>query len=478
MKKIAHILQIISMISVILLITSCVQEEQNPNIILIMADDLGWGDTGFNGNEFIQTPNLDQMAEAGAVMTRFYSASPVCSPTRASCLTGRNPYRMAIPNANSGHMPKSETTIAEVLRENGYATGHFGKWHLGTFTNEIKDANRGKAGNDSYISIPTDNGFDRFFSTESKVPTWDPRKKPKKFDIEKGESLRYGWLARSDEESVEYGTRYWTGLNEEAKVPMTGDDTEIIMNEAMEFIVENVENDQKFFAVIWTHTPHLPVVVDESSIKDYPNIPYEEQLYYGCITNLDSQMGRLWAQLKELDIKDNTIIFFCSDNGPEINTPGSAGSFRGRKRDLYEGGLRVPAFCIWPEKIEAGTSIDFPSFTSDYYPTILEILDIENPHSNTLDGTSLLSPLSGGEKDRSKAMGFRYPRKMSWVTQTHKLISNDDGKTFELYNLLEDSGETTNIIEEQAELAIEMRSALDTWLKGVQTDFDRIKEHE
>ncbi|MCK5821445.1 MAG: sulfatase-like hydrolase/transferase [Bacteroidales bacterium] len=432
-----------------------------------MVDDLGWGDPGFNGNTDIQTPNMDQLASSGIIFNRFYSASPVCSPTRASCLTGRNPYRMGIPNANSGFLPKSETTIAELLKNEGYVTGHFGKWHLGTFTNQIKDANRGKPGDSSHLSVPSDHGFDTFFSTESKVPTWNPMEKPLEFDEEAGESLRYGWMARNTDVSELYGTRYWTGRNEEVKGQLDGNDTEIIMDQAMEFISQSTRNKETFFAAIWTHTPHLPVVIDEEYALKYPNEDFANQLYYGSITALDDQIGRLWNQLDSLNIKDNTCIFFCSDNGPEVRTPGSAGPFRGKKRDLYEGGIRVPAFCVWPKGIQAGLEIDFPSVTSDYLPTVLEILNLQNPENIILDGISLFPAIQGTVNERTSPIGFRYPGKMSWVTQTHKLISTDNGETFELYNLQSDPGEQTNIIIENPELTDSLQHSLQNWLNDI-----------
>ncbi len=155
----------------IVLLISCVAKEnklqnkieENPNIILIMTDDQGWGDAGFNGNTEIKTPNLDYLASNGIIFDRFYSASAVCSPTRASLITGRNPYRMGIPTANKGHMKVEEITIAELLKDKGYATGHFGKWHLGTLTKTSKDANRGGPGNSEHFSIPTMHGYDHFF---------------------------------------------------------------------------------------------------------------------------------------------------------------------------------------------------------------------------------------------------------------------------------------------------------------------------
>ena len=139
--------------------TGYAQQAPRPHIILLMCDDLGWGDVGFNGSQTAQTPNLDRLAKRGSRFTRFYSASPVCSPTRGSCLTGRNPYRYGIPNANAGHMLPEEITLAELLQNAGYTTGHFGKWHLGTLTTQVKDANRGRPGDSTHYSLPTHHGF-------------------------------------------------------------------------------------------------------------------------------------------------------------------------------------------------------------------------------------------------------------------------------------------------------------------------------
>ena len=154
------------------------RDANKPNVILCMADDLGWGDTGFNGNSIINTPNLDAAAKAGIVFRRFYSGAPVCSPTRGSCLTGRHPYRYGVFFANVGHMRKNEITLAEALKTQGYATGHFGKWHLGTLTKTEKESNRGGPKGVKDYSPPWDNGFDVCFSTEAKVPTWDPMTDP------------------------------------------------------------------------------------------------------------------------------------------------------------------------------------------------------------------------------------------------------------------------------------------------------------
>jgi len=460
-------------LSIILLLFFCTSceflntKKNGPNIILIMSDDLGWGDVGFNGNTIIKTPNLDMLAGKGIIFNRFYSASAVCSPTRGSCLTGRNPYRLGIPTANAGKLKEEEITLPELLKENGYTTGHFGKWHLGTLTTKVKDANRGTPGDSTYYSIPSMHGYDTWFTTESKVPTYDPMLKPDTFETEKGESLRYGWMAINDKSNAEnYGTYYWKAEETEETENLDGDDSRVIMDRAIPFIEKSVAGGTPFFSVIWIHTPHLPVVTSKKMMSEYSDYSYQEQLYYGAISAMDKQVGRLWNKLEELGVDENTMIWFCSDNGPEVRTPGSAGPFRGSKRDLYEGGLRVPAFCVWPAGIKAGQKTDFPCFTSDYLPTVINELGIEYPDQRPLDGISLTDVLKGKKQEREEAMGFQYPGKMSWVKQEYKLISNDNGKTFELYNLLKDKSESQNIIEEKPELANQMKTDLLDWVES------------
>lgn len=459
-----------------LIVFSCTQKqaktesenEQKPNIILLMCDDLGWGDTGFNGNKIIQTPNLDMLAGKGIIFSRFYSASAVCSPTRGSCLTGRNPFRLGIPTANAGHLKPEEITLPELLKQNGYSTGHFGKWHLGTLTTKVKDANRGRPGDSTNYSVPSMNGYDTYFVTESKVPTYDPMLKPAAFDKENGESLRYGWKAISDKNTAKkYGTFYWKDIETAETENLDGNDTRVILDRAIPFIENSVKNKTPFFSVIWIHTPHLPVVANAEMMEAYSDYTHQEQIYYGTISGMDKQVGRLWKKLEELGVAKNTMLWFCSDNGPEVKTPGTAGPFRERKRSLYEGGVRVPAFCVWPNRIEAAQKTDFPAFTSDYLPTIIDFLNIEYPDNRPVDGISLVDAVNGKQKERKQPMGFLFKDKMSWVTQQYKLISTDKGKTFELYDLINDLSEKENIIEENPELAAKMKNDLFEWIQSV-----------
>lgn len=463
MKKLVKLLLI-----TLLGLSSCKGQPQKPNIILIMTDDQGWYDVGFNGNGEIKTPNLDQLAVNGVIFDRFYAASAVCSPTRASVITGRNPLRMNIPDANSGHMKPGEITLPEILKEQGYATGHFGKWHLGTLTKDTLDVNRGgKTKFTAHYSLPTEHGYDSYFSTESKVPTYDPMVYPTSF-LE-GESKRYGWRSVAKNDATKpYGTAYWTGENQKETVNIEGDDSRIIMDRTLPFIENATTQNQPFFTTLWLHTPHLPVVSDSGHRNQYADMDLQHQLYYGTLTAMDEQIGRLWSKLEALNIQEHTIILFCSDNGPENGTPGSAGVFRERKRSLYEGGVRVPAFMVWKNHLEGGKRLDFPSVTSDYLPTLLDILNIPYPDDRPLDGQSLWGAIQGEDGIREKAIGFIYKQKLSWVDNQYKLIRTAEENNFELYNLSTDKSECVDIIQNEPEITAKMKRDLFAWKKSVE----------
>jgi arylsulfatase A-like enzyme len=412
-----------------------------PNVILCMTDDQGWGDTGYNGHPVLRTPNLDQMAKDGLRFERFYSGAPVCSPTRGSCLTGRHPYRYGIRFANEGHMKAEEITLAEALKTQGYATGHFGKWHLGTLTTKIKDSNRGRPGNTALYAPPWDNGFDVCFSTEAKVPTY--------------------WH-EGDYES--YGTHYWTGANKMVPADkISGDDSTLIMNQALPFIRKAAADKQPFFAVIWFHTPHLPV----ASAPPYTDGYTEHKDYYGCITAMDEQMGRLRAELAALGIEDNTMLWFCSDNGPEGNdtAPGRTKGLRGRKRSLYEGGVRVPGLMVWPAKVKEARTVTMPCSTSDYFPTVLEALGFGLPETEArpYDGVSLLPLIDGKMTERARPIGFESRRQVSLIDNRYKIYSGDKGETFELYDIVADPHEKSDIAADHPDIVEKMSQTVQAW---------------
>jgi len=417
-----------------------------PNVVLMMADDLGWGDLGCYGGDVIETPHLDQMAEDGVRFERFYAAAPVCSPTRGSFLTGRHPYRFGVTGANTGHLPKSETTIAELLREEGYRTGFFGKWHLGTLTKDVVDSNRGgRPKHEGHYSPPWEHGFDVTFATEAKVPTFDPMVKPGTGNPEEP-----------------YGTAYWRAAGETVVENVSGDDSRVIMDRALPFVEEAIDASEPFLAVIWFHAPHLPTVASEEDLARYEHLPEESRAYAGCVTALDREVGRLRARLDELGVADDTLVFFCSDNGPEGKAqtdarPGSTGGLSGRKRSLREGGVRVPGLLVWPAgEFVSRRIVNSAASTSDLLPTVLDATRLPRPDA-ALDGIALqqrflldAAVIRGGFSPYP--IGFVHRRQAAWTAGRWKAYSADGGETFALHDLKSDPAEVRDLSAEEPEL--------------------------
>ena len=439
-----------------------------PNVILMMADDLGWGDVGYNGNTTIKTPHLDQMAADGIQFNRFYSASSVCSPTRASCLTGRDPFRTGVFNANHGILRPEEITLPELLKERGYTSGHFGKWHLGTFTTEIKDANRGGKKHPESFNLPTEHGYDLYFATESKVPTCDPMLKPK------GNASGFGWdHLKPGDATAPYGTHYWSNVsskNEMVKDNLAGDDSRLIMDRAIPFIENAVKADQPFLSTIWFHAPHKPCVASPEFYEMYKNEDMEMRNYAGCISAIDQQVGRLRTKLAKLGAAENTMIWFCSDNGPEYRTPGSSGGHLHRKRSLHDGGVRVPGLMVWPAKVKSGRVEIAPCVTSDYLPTVMDALGIPRdrvPHE--LDGESLLPLIEGKPFSRTKPICFQYSGQANCSTEQYKFYQKA-GKP-ELYDMLADPFEKQNIASTHPEKTKELKKQFLDWQASTKASF-------
>ena len=455
-------------------INSEAADAHRPNVVLIMCDDLGYGDPQcFNPDSPILTPHIDDMAANGLKFTRFYSAAPVCSPTRGSCLTGRHPHRYGIYFANTGHMKAEEITLPELLSQQGYSTGHFGKWHLGTLTKTVKDANRGGPKGVKNYSIPSQHGYSDSFVTESKVPTYDPLVKPKGAN-------KYAWdFLKEGQTRENYGTAYWNHEGNSVTENTDGDDSRVIMDRAIPFIEKSVENNKPFFAAIWFHAPHLPVVAGPKHVAHYKDYDVYERNYYGCVTALDEQVGRLRSRLKELGIRKNTMVWFCSDNGPEGQTgkaPGSAGNLRGRKRSLYEGGIRVPGILEWPAVVEGGTVTDVPGVTSDYLPTVLDVLGRKYPDDRPVDGISLLPVIKGTNKARGEYIGFQSRDQVAWIGDEYKLYSSDGGKSWELYNLATDPSEKSDSASWHEEVVTKLSADANAWLKSCE-DSDAEKDY-
>ena len=468
----------LSLAAILVFASSCKNQQVRPNVILCMADDLGWGDVGYNGNGVIQTPNLDAMAEAGIRFNRFYAGSSVCSPTRGSCLTGRNPYRYGVYTANKGHLKKEEINLAELFKKNGYATGHFGKWHLGTLSPDYSGKGKRRQPDKNYMT-PGMAGFEEWFSTEYAVATYDPYDNENKHD-KVGDSRALYW---------ENGVNISEGLS--------GCDSKIIMDRALPFIRKAAKKKQPFFTVIWFHAPHAPVVghpeIMEKFYKDYPE---NEQHYYSVVTALDEQVGRLRKELSALGIAENTMLCFTSDNGPEGNPgrkmrhQGSAEPFRGRKRSLYEGGVRVPGIIEYPARLSGEKEIDVPCVTSDYLPTFCEILGL-NPgeFARPYDGISLWEIMEGKQDKRESPIAFQFGKQQSLVDDRFKLVHNlsddrpnsDNGNVptaeYELYDILSDPSETADILEQHPDIATEMIMQLDEWVASCQRS-DRGEDYQ
>jgi arylsulfatase A-like enzyme len=311
-------------------------------------------------------------------------------------------------------------------------------------------------------------GFDEWFSTEYAVATWDP------YDKQNAHG-------RSDPRAL-----YWhNGKNivDGAAAGLTGCDSRIIMDKALPFIETAVGNEEPFFVVIWFHAPHAPVVGGPEYMAMYPYQTEDEQHYYATVTALDEQVGRLRKKLRDLAVSDNTMLWFCSDNGPEGTNgkrgrhQGSAGPFRGRKRSLYEGGVRVPGVLEWPARIAGGKSTDFPAVTSDYFPTVLDVLGYKIPAAleRPYDGISLVPVMEGQLTERPKAIGFQTRGMVTLTDNRYKLVHKSDGAAarksgkkaspdrWELYDLLLDKAESTDIAAIHADIVVRMGSELKQW---------------
>jgi arylsulfatase A-like enzyme len=436
-----------------------------------MCDDLGYGDVGFNGSQLIKTPHLDAMAKRGARFERFYAGAPVCSPTRGTCLTGRHYLRYGITHANEGCLPSQEINLAQILKQHGYATGHFGKWHLGTLTTTEPDSNRGGAEKADYYAPPWERGFDVCFSTEAKVPTWDPMITPNE------EEDLWGIPGSP------WGTNYWDETGTKISENLAGDDSRVIMDRVIPFICAAVQRRQPFFAVVWFHAPHTPVVAGPAHRALYADYSEDEQHYYGCVTAMDEQIGRLNQELENLGAREHTMHWFCSDNGPEGHDGqtgrdrGSTAGFRGRKRSLFSGGIAVPALLEWPEVTQPGQLVKMPCSTLDYFPTITEAIGYTMPDDRPIDGISLISTLKSKVTDRPRPIPYRFLESreamfgsptIAMIDNRFKYLTNFSADHAEdlCFDLLEDPYEVHNIIHEQREFADEMRKQLDRFLNS------------
>ena len=401
---------------------------QRPHIILVMADDQGWGQTGYYNHPVLKTPHLDEMAERGLRFDRFYAGAPVCSPTRASVLTGRTNDRTGV-ESHGYALRKQETTLSEILNKAGYATGHFGKWHL----NGIRGPGVPILKEDSHG--PQNFGFDTWVSVTNF------------FDMDP-------LLSRQ-------------GIFTE----MEGDSSEVTVREAIQFI-DHHHQKHPTFSVIWFGSPHDPARASEEDRKPFGMLDEKSQHHHGELVAMDRSIGELFSALEERNLKDQTLVWFCSDNGglPKIK-PSTVGNLRGNKGTIFEGGLRVPGIIHWPKLITHPRVTSYPASVLDIVPTVLDLLKIEHPDPNhTLDGISLVPLMQRNLSRREKPIPFRHLQRAAWIDNDYKLLSQGrdrQGERFELYNLEADPSESNDLAKLEPEKFERMLSDFRSWNESV-----------
>ena len=398
--------------------------QKRPNVILVMADDQGWGQVGYKNHPQLKTPNLDAMARAGIRFDRFYAAGPVCSPTRASVLTGRTHNRTGVPS--HGHnLCLQEKTLPQALKNAGYATGHFGKWHLngirGPGVPILKDdANHpGRYGFEEWISVTN------FFDTN---PIMSRKGQFEEFQ---------------------------------------GDSSVVIVDEAIKFIRDKNGKGKPFFAVIWYGSPHSPMRAVDQDLKGLSDDKLGNHL--GEIVGIDRSIGRLRDGLREIGIEKETLVWYCSDNGGLTVDPDSCGGLRGNKGDVYEGGIRVPGIIEWPGHIKSRVT-SFPASTMDIMPTLVDLLGLSDDSMlSVVDGQSLKKVLNGNDPKKRKAIPFYFQRKAALIDGQYKIVSTAIGRdnSWELYNLESDNAEKKNIAEMEATRFQRMKSEAIKMLQSV-----------
>ena len=429
------------------------QTADRPNVLLIITDDQGYGDLGFTGNPHVKTPVLDQLAQESIRLTNFY-VSPVCAPTRSSLMTGRYSLRTGVHDTYNGGatMAPSEITIAEMLKEADYRTGIFGKWHLG----------------DNYPSRPNDQGFD-----ESVI------------HLAGGMGQVGDFTTYFQKDSSYFDPVLWHNGKQQA---YEGYCSDIFAEQAIEFIKNN--QSDPFFCYLSFNAPHTPLQVPDKYYQIYKDIdptagfdgerPFPDmsekdkedaRKVYGMVTNVDDNLGKVFSTLDELNIVDNTIVIFMTDNGPQQRR--YVAGMRGRKGSVYRGGVRVPFFMRYPAQFSESREIETTTAHMDVLPTLADLCQAQLPTNRAIDGKSWLPLLQGNTVDWSnRPLFFYWTRKYPELYHNVALQQSDYklvGQTsydaelsdFELFNVNKDPYEQQNLVDKQPEVAKKLKQQLD-----------------
>lgn len=453
----------------VLTTSSALSQSERPNILLLLADDLGYRDLSCFGSPAVKTPHLDRLAKEGVKFTHSYAASAVCSPTRASILTGRYPLRFDITKAFNDvdrWLPESATTIAELLRDNGYVTSHVGKWHLGGLHID-KDGRRL-----SDQPGPRQHGFD-FYQTEIEQQPLRGIMGKERTLFRKGGTI----LLRNDQRVGKDDPFYPKHLTD-----ANGDFT-------VRMIERHAASGKPFFLNVWwlvPHTPYEPAPEPHWSATATKGISDDQHRFRSMVQHMDAKVGEILGKLDELGIADNTLVLFTSDNGAAYE--GDIGKLKGGKTDLHEGGIRVPMIARWPKRIPAGKVSDAFTNSTDLLPTFCEAAGVSLPKDLPLDGVSLLPLMTGGpapsieqrgtvfwQLDLYKHLQRHYPKPKPYATEIvrrakWKMLALH-GEAVELFDVIADPNEQNNLLEEQKDIATSMAKELRAWLAE-----DRIRE--
>ncbi|MCH8829001.1 MAG: sulfatase-like hydrolase/transferase [Planctomycetes bacterium] len=463
--------------------------QTRPNIVVVLADDLGYGDLACYGHKIIKTPHLDRFALQGLRLTSCYSAAANCSPARAGLMTGRTPYRVGIHNwipfLSPMHLRKSEITIATLLRKAGYSTCHVGKWHLNGRFNLPGQPQ------------PSDHGFDYWFSTQNNaLPT---HHFPNNF-------VRNGKVVKQHRRWQTQGTGNRPRRAKPARHPANGNPAEeyaahLVVDEAEYWFRTKRDQSKPFFLFVCFHEPHEPIASGDAYMKLYPGFKHPTHAaHHGNVTQMDAAFGRLMRMLEKNGHSKDTLVIFTSDNGPAItrrHPHGSAGPLRDKKGSVYEGGIRIPGIIRWPGRTKAGAVSDEPVSGVDLLPTLCKVAGIPQPADRKIDGTSWLPILKGKRIRRTTPLYWQFNvargkpkvamRIGDWKilatltgptakpygdirSEDQRGIKSAELKSFELYNLKQDIGETTDLAGKEPQRLAAMTRQLRRMYRDVRNE--------